>query len=740
MSFGASIPKDKSLAGLDSSKIPTNEQGVALTYFAGVARLAPTWLGPAYNQVSKKVDSGGSKMGGSSSESSYEYYGDCAGVFCLGPVDGLKEIWYSNRKIWEGDVQRGNTDSATITTKRGVVTLYWGTETQPIDPTLAPFNWPAYRGQCYAVFRRLSFGQSSDSAPQIEFVLVRYPNTANLATQPNINNDANPIHPQIELLTNPRFGAGWDVSTLDLVSADAVANQLKYETLGVSPVITREQDARTTINSFADYHDGYLVADPTNGGKLTFGLRRPFTADPSTLPLLGEYELIERPNLQPQSWRDVPNELIINYTDSQNDYQTNGITFVQRDARAVVGEPLPQTMDRSWITTKVGAGIYAAYVAQISGLPKVNANELKVRKEAALTIKVGDFVRLTYADYLITIIMRVERRKTEADRAQVVEFDLVADGYFAEITPYVADHPPRPPAVIAQPQTPLYSRMIELPWPLASNTLDRQAPQLVPLVARASALGVRLRVYSSDDNTTYSQVARTGAFAVYGTLAANYGLTSLLDDSAGGMLIDLPGPDGSDALGTTDETGRLTMMLLIFCEDEILSYRDVQIVSPTRVRLIGLRRVCYDTLAATHALETPVLIVAADDLRAFTNASYAKNAEVFLKPVTGFPGAVLDLSDSPVIELMLINRTARPLAPLNLRVNHSSDNPTFQAGADVLIEWDAASWRRHAFWDSWEEPYTDPKLTHKLRIVDANGTLYRKVSIDSGVSSYTCCW
>ena len=436
--------------------------------------------------------------------------------------------------------------------------------------------------------------------------------------------------------------------------------------------------------------------------------------------------------------RTCSTRLIINYTDSQNDYQTNGITFVQRAARAIVGEPIPQTLDRTWITTKAGAGIYAAYSAQVGGVPSTNANELKVRKEAALTIKLGDFVCLTYEDYDTTIIMRVERRKLDADRSQIVEFDLLADGYFSEITAYLPDHPPRPPAVIAEPQPPLYAQMIELPWPLASDALNRQAPQLAPLVARASALDVRLLIYSSDDQATYNKVAHTHAFAVYGTLAADYGLTYLLDDSGTGMLIELPGPDGSGAIATTDEIGRLAMELLIFCEDEILSYREMQIVSTTRVALLGLRRACYDTLAADHPAETAVLIIAAADLQAFTAASYAKNAEVYLKPATGFPGAVLDLSDAPELDLTLINRTARPLPPLNLRVNGSGNNPTFQAGIDVAIRWDIASWRRHDFWDSWEESYTDAKLTHKLRITDTSGTtLYRKVVIDSGVNGYT---
>ena len=256
-------------------------------------------------------------------------------------------------------------------------------------------------------------------------------------------------------------------------------------------------------------------------------------------------------------------------------------------------------------------------------------------------------------------------------------------------------------------------------------------------MARASGFDTRLRLYSSNDSETYRQVTRTANFAVYGTLAANYGLTNLLDDSGVGLLLDLPGPDGSDALATTDEIGRLTMTLLVFVEDEILSYRDVQIVSPTRVRLLGLRRACYDTLAAVHAAQTAVLILASDDLKPFTSADYQKNAEVFLKAATAMSGTALDLSDAPEIDLTLINRTARPLPPLNLRVNGAGNQPTFRAGADVLIEWDAASWRRHGFWDSWDEPYNDPKLTHKLRIVDLGGTLRRKVNVATGQSNYT---
>ncbi len=726
-------------AGLDSSRISTNEQGVVLRYFAGIGRFALTWLGPAYNQIAKPVKSAAGGKADTGAASSHKYYADCAGVLCVGLVDSVREIWMSNEKVWTGPLVRTpGTDSAQITVdKKGTLTIYWGTETQPIDPILAPHDHPAYRGQCYGVFNQLYFGQDTTTAPNVEFVIARSPQNTGLATAAVLNDDVITPHAMIELLTEHRFGLGWTAAdTLDLVTWDAAASQSFAEGMAISPVLDRDQDARSLMVQFCDYIDGYLTAEPTKGGRLALNLARPFNGDPAALPLLGEYELLDVPNPASQNWRETKNEFLVKYNDQSSDFQDNSTMVIDQANRRVVGEPLPTTLDRPWITKTALAIQSGIYAARLQSVPWVVAKDIHIRKEAAFGIEPGSFVRLTYADYLETIIMRVMSRKVEADRSQEVQFELRADGYFNEIVVYTPDLPPAPDRPVIVPLAPSFQRILELPYGLVPARDDHTKPQLVALVARASGLDVRYRVFTSEDNTTYDQEFRSRTFCTYGTLDAAVPLTNTLDDGAG-ILIHFPGPDGGLDLETTGEAGRLKMRMLAFIEDEIIAYRDVQIVSANQARLVGLRRGCYDTLIATHAVGAPVAIIPRRDLHIWTDATYETGADIFLKVATATAQATLDLGDVAATEMILTNRTALPLPPINLRINGDGLAPRFTGGSDVHISWDAASWQRHSFFASWDDAYLDDKLLHKLKIAGPDGTTVRTVKLAAGVYSYT---
>ncbi len=741
-STAAQPAASKKTAGLDTSSIPTNEQGVVLRYFAGIALFSCTWLGPAYNQKTKAVSSGGSKGGGGGTQ--HKYYADCAGLLCLGPVDELLAIYMSQDQVWSGSIVRDgtNVDSATVTIEnKGVMTIYWGTETQPVDPILSAQHHPAYRGQCYVVFNQLYFGEDTTTAPDIQFLVRRLPAGVGLSTKGDYDSDVLPPHTMVELITNPRYGLGWDgAAQLDLPAWDAVAAQLRTEQVAISPVIDREQDARTLLTQLCEYFDGYLVAEPTNGGRLALGLARPFTGDSTTLPLWGEYELLEPPEPSSQSWRDTSNEISVKFTDRDNSFGTNSETFIELANRRVLnGEPLPLSLDRPWFTRNYQAAKAAAYAARLRGVPWLTA-KLQVRKEAAAGILPGAFVRLTYQDYDTTIIVRVLTRKVSEDRSQAVEFDVRADGYYNEIVPYVADRPPvaAPPDV--SPQVALYSQILELPFGLAPSSTDRALPQLAALVARASGLDVKWLVYDSDDDgVNYDEIAHSRRFAIYGTLAAGYPVTETLDDGSSGLLIDLPGPDAATDIEATDERGRLRLRLLVFAGAEILAYRDAVLVSATRIQLLGLRRGCYDTAAVAHLAGDPVCLIRRRDLRDFTDPVFAAGDVIDFKVATATAAATLDLALPPAQALTLVNRTARPLPPLNVRVNgQTGPASTFAAGADLLIEWDIANWRRHAFWDSWDSAYYDDQLKHKIRVRAAAGApVLRRIKIAVGLATAT---
>ena len=741
-STAAQPPADKKALGLDTSKIPTNEQGVVLRYFAGIALFSCTWLGPAYNQKTKAVSSGGSKGGGGGTQ--HKYYADCAGLLCLGPVDELLAVYMSQDEVWSGSIVRDGTniDSASITIEnKGVMTIYWGTETQPIDSLLGAQNHPAYRGQCYVVFQQLYFGEDTTTAPDVQFLVRRTPAGLGLSTEGNYDSDVHPPHAMLELLSNQRYGLGWDAAAqLDLDAWDAAAAQLRTEQVAISPTVDREQDARTLLTQFCEYFDGYLVADPAHGGRLALHLARPFAGDSTTLPLLGEYGLLEPPEPSSQSWRDTANEIFVKFTDRDNSFTTNSETFIELANRRVAnGEPLPLSLDRPWFTRDYQAAKAAAYAARLRGVPWLTA-KIQIRKEAAAGLLPGAFVRLTYADYDTTIIVRILSRKVAEDRSQAVEFEVRADGYYNEIVPYVADRPPVGDVPGISPQVALFSQVFELPFGLARSSTDRTLPQLAGLVARAGGLEVKWLLYGSDDaGVNYDEVAHSRRFALSGTLAADYPATETLDDGSGGLLIDLVGPDGPADLAATNERGRLRLRLLVFAGSEIMAYREAVLISTTRVRLLGLRRGCYDTEAAAHLAGDPVAIIARRDLRDFTDPVFAAGDAIDFKVATATAAATLDLALPPAQSLTLLNRTARPLPPLNVRVNgQTGPASTYSTGSDILIEWDIANWRRHAFWDSWDSAFADDQLKHKIRVRAAAGSpVLRRIKVAPGLAVAT---
>ncbi len=719
--------------------IATNEQGVVLRYFAGIQRFALTWLGPAYRQVSKEVKTGAGK-GGKETVSGHKYYADCAGLLCVGMVDAITQIWMDNNLVWSGNLTRTEgSDSTPIDIDgRGSAILYWGTETQPIDPILGAHSHPAYRGQCYIVFNQLYFGQDTTTAPNVEVVLFRRPKNTGLATVADWDSDCNPAHAMIELLTDERTGLGWNAAdALDVAGWDAAAAQLRGEIVAFSPLIDRESDAREIMAHFCEYFDGWLAPDPANGGRLVLRLARQFTGDPNSLPLLGEYELLDPPDPVSQSWRDTVNEITVNYTDRDNDFADNSELFIDQANRRIVGEPLTTSLDRPWVTKRDYALQMATYAARLQSVPWMEAKDINIRKEAGAGIEPGDFVRLTYADYLETTIARVISRKVESDRSQAVQLSLRADGYYSNILPYTPDYPPRPDEPEISPLPPLYQRFIELPFPLVPSGADKSQPHLAPLIARASGLDVRMLVYSSEDGETYDEVTHSRKFCIYGTLAAPVGLKRTLDDDGAGMLVTFPGPDGPLDLEVTNEHGREKMRLLVFVDDEIIAYQDAQIVSPTQARLVGLRRGCYDTVTALHNAGAEVAIIPRKNLKAFTDESYDRGDTIRFKVATTTAKATLDLAESAEVDVVLVNRTARPLPPINLKINDDGTSPTYSAGADVVIAWKAASWRRHGFFESWEDVYYDDKLSHKVKMLTAAGVVVRKINVDPGANSAT---
>ena len=197
--------QQKKFANISNDQINSNQQAVPVKYLAGRTYVAGDYITPAYNPKAKPVKTQSGKN--ESSTTGYKYFADFALMFCTGgrrPVDAVYKVIVDSDIRWTGNVQRGAADYETIAVEGlGTIYLYWGTETQPIDSTLLsprgvpggstdpndsttfpeapatggaptyqgmaagdsdPYSGhydkhPAYRGQCYGVFKNWSLGR-----------------------------------------------------------------------------------------------------------------------------------------------------------------------------------------------------------------------------------------------------------------------------------------------------------------------------------------------------------------------------------------------------------------------------------------------------------------------------------------------------------------------------------------------------------------------------------------------------
>jgi hypothetical protein len=246
------------VAGLDEAKTATAEQARPVPWLCGRQRIGVTFLTQAFDQITEEMKEEISKKD-EEVTTGYNYFCSFAALLCGGPVDRVEKIYLDEKEAWSGSLTRG-VDGAhfvDITIEGfGEARLYWGTATQEIDPTLAtlalPMNsngvieyHPAYRGMCYAVFKRFFLGYQRTSAPNIEFVIGRYPDVASIPNE--IGSDCSLPAALGDALTDSWMGLGLNSAVYDIPNFAAIGATLSLEAAGLSPLVTRRQPLRQVL-------------------------------------------------------------------------------------------------------------------------------------------------------------------------------------------------------------------------------------------------------------------------------------------------------------------------------------------------------------------------------------------------------------------------------------------------------------------------------------------------------------
>lgn len=696
MSFSGSIdnfPQPKqNLFGVDASRTSTNESTIPVPWFTGLARMGTKWLGQAFNTRTVPITEDTKKQ---DIEIGREYYIGCAGLVCLGPVDVLNKILFDNQVVWEGQLWRSGDVSSVAIDGYGVMRFYWGTETQTIDATLATLKnatdpnpteiHGAYRGQCYFVFDELFLGDNRTSAPQIEFILGRYPSPDWIADEVNVFGDINASAAIADLVENPFYGLGL-LDKIDTTSAITAGQRLTSECFGISPVVDRQEKADKTLTSIIETIGGFW--QPTNDGKLGIKLRR--SESTAGIPALSERDFIESPKFETFRMPEPNSEIRVVYQDRELNLNKSMVSEFDPGWRLTGSDPNPGTLRREMVTRQVVArGLASIAISELGRpLPK---GSVTIRKSSLGTLDLGDLFRLNYPhSHVCQQLCRV----TGITHGDPAEPRIQLRFAFEREEGIGIHHGPEistpPTQVKLTPVAGSNQRIIEL-----SKQPKEPSHAFMALVERPSSATTGAYIWQLIDGS-YTRVGQFSKFAQRATLDQEFKWTGDIFDPTE-MSLTLQGVDTT--LETPAEFSTLNVMALI--GDELVALYGSSLVGSGQYTVKAVRG-RLGTTPATHASVAEVWIFRTNTDATWDNLTQETTQTFKIQPFIKH-GIPVDLADVDPIEVPYTAKADRPYPPADLQVNGQKESAIYHTGSDILVEWTCQDATTVGFFDRWPE-------------------------------------
>jgi len=661
-------PKEpKKFANINNDQINSNQQAVPVKYLAGRAYLAGDYITPAYNPKAKPIKTKTGKD--ETSTTGYKYFADFALMFCTGgrrPVDSVHKVIVDSDIRWTGTVTRGVADYETIAVDGlGTIYLYWGSETQAIDATLltprgvaggstdpndsttwpenpatggAPVHagmaagdpnpysghyekHPAYRGQCYAVFKNWCLGRDRTSIQNIQLELKRgCPFFGSFIASDD--NGINPIAVLYDWLTDPRFGMGLADAQLNQQSFQDAFNTLEATTVRarISPMISNQDDFRQAIANLLEYYDGWIRR---NGTLLEVGVWKRGT-DIVSAATLTDDDLLDDPQLEPQGWAPTVNEVTVVYKDKDHHFNDYVQTYRDPNNFRITGGPRATTLSRPWITDVNIAKSYARMVGAAMAMP-FTSGTLVVKREWLSNNSLLPGVVFTYSSafYGLSFLMRLQEIEYSADNA--AEATLTVEWERSKWPAiYLAPGFQGPGGFVSGPRAIWKSQMSEVPYLLADRKF---VTQLVPFAVRGNVEVQGYRIWISfDAGSTYQLVPDAASTSQFGS----FGLVNvavLTTDTT--IRCNLYGID-LDEVVTQTSAQQSDDTLLILIGAEVLSVGTVTALG-SGLYDVSVKRSRYGTTAGAFSIGTSMAFIFRDRMKLLDNAQFVPGATIAYK-------------------------------------------------------------------------------------------------------------
>lgn len=264
---------------------------------------------------------------------------------------------------------------------------------------------PAYRGVANAWFYGnpgFYWSSNRNFLPDVSINCTRIPRGDLPAHLARIGPDVNPAHIIYECLTNPDWGMGAPVSSIDTAAFGNAAQTLFDERFGLSMMWSDQMEIEKFVNEVIDHIEGSLFVHPRTGKFVLKLIRDDYEVD--DLPIYTP-DNAKLANFQRKAWGETINEITITYKNPENE---EDISFTIQDNANIAMQGAVITDNRNYygIRNPELAARVAERDLRTASAPLCSC-DIEINRDAWDLVP-GDVVRITWPEYGINeLVMRV---------------------------------------------------------------------------------------------------------------------------------------------------------------------------------------------------------------------------------------------------------------------------------------------------------------------------------------------
>lgn len=479
----------------------------------------------------------------------------------------------------------------------------------------------------------------------------------------------NPAHIIYQCVTDPVWGMGYPVQSIDVDSFEAAADTLYTEGFGLCMLWSRQEELGAFIRTVLDHIGAVFYSDPKTG---KFGLRLlRADYDPDALQVFGEGNVVALDSFQRVGYGDTVNEITVVFRDAGTNKDTP-VTVQNLANVQAQGAVVSQTRQYPGLPSASLALRVAQRDLIAASTPLAKAR--LVVNRSAWDLFPGDVFKLNWPKLgLVGIVFRVLGIDYGTLTDGTITVDIAEDVFGLPAGSYAAQEPPGWVEPDTTPDPVVDQAILEVPYRTLATALtagelailDSDAAYMSALAAKPSQTALQFAIASRVGSANFEEVG-IGAFVPYAELDADIGPTDAVIALAAGVDLDTVDA-GSLAIIGTGATA------------EIVEVQGIDTVGLSMVVARGI----LDTVPAEHLAGVPVWF---DDGRAAPEQIERATGEtVDFKLLTMATAGKIGVGAATAVSATAARRQFRPYPPGNFKINGQA-YPASASGA-LTITW-----------------------------------------------------